>query len=97
MSEIIPKYNYIKEEIMSEEANIIAKIGIDTDPPAKEPIFISLSSYMNKKYVDIRKYYKDSTDEFKPTKKGITMTLSQLKDFTQSINDNIDKIENWFK
>ena len=62
MSEIIPKYNYIKEEIMSEEANIIAKIGIDTDPPAKEPIFISLSSYMNKKYVDIRKYYKDSTD-----------------------------------
>ena len=52
---------------------------------------------MNKKYVDIRKYYKDSTDEFKPTKKGITMTLSQLKDFTQSINDNMTEIENWFK
>lgn len=81
---------------MSEEANIIAKIGVNTEPPAKEPIFISLSSYMNKKYLDIRKYYKDSSNEFKPTKKGITMTLPQLKDFMKSIDENMTNIENWF-
>ena len=81
---------------MSEEANIIAKIGVNTEPTAKEPIFISLSSYMNKKYLDIRKYYKDSSNEFKPTKKGITMTLPQLKDFMKSIDENMTNIENWF-
>ncbi|MCH5149058.1 MAG: transcriptional coactivator p15/PC4 family protein [Spirochaetales bacterium] len=81
---------------MSEEATIIAKIGLDIEPPAKEPIFISLSNYMNKKYLDIRKYYKDSADEFKPTKKGITMTLPQLKDFIKSIDENMTDIENWF-
>ncbi|MBQ1998040.1 MAG: transcriptional coactivator p15/PC4 family protein [Spirochaetales bacterium] len=83
---------------MTEEPNnIIAKIGIDTNPPAKEPIFISTSSYMNKKYLDIRKYYKDSTGEFKPTKKGITMSLQQIKDFMKSVDDNMDTIEDWFK
>lgn len=81
---------------MSEESNVIAKIGLDTEPPAKEPIFISLSNYMNKKYLDIRKYYKDSSDEFKPSKKGITMTLPQLKDFMKSIDENMADIENWF-
>lgn len=81
---------------MSEETNIIAKIGVDTDPPAKEPIFISLSSYMNKKYLDIRKYYKDASNDFKPTKKGITMSLSQLKSFMKSIDENMADIEKWF-
>jgi hypothetical protein len=52
---------------------------------------------MNKKYLDIRKYYKDSTGEFKPTKKGITMSLQQIKDFMKSVDDNMDTIEDWFK
>jgi len=39
-------------------------------------IRVQKSDYKNKTYIDIRKYYLDEgTDEFKPTRKGITIPI----------------------
>ena len=52
--------------------------------------------YPNKIYSAVMQY-KLVYGEYKPTKIGITMSLSQLKDFMKSIDENMDNIENWFK
>ena len=46
-----------------------------------EKIFFNLSEYKGKKYADIRIYYEDDEGEWKPTKKGITLTLDRFAEF----------------
>lgn len=81
---------------MEDENKVIAKIGMDENTSSKEPIFVSLSSFKNFKYLDIRKYYHDG-GEWKPTKKGITMNLAQINEFTKAIADHKTEIESWFE
>jgi len=52
-----------------------------------EEIRITLCEYRQKKYVDIRIFFqpKDAS-EMKPTKKGITMNISQLYELAQGLS-----------
>jgi Transcriptional Coactivator p15 (PC4) len=81
---------------MSEENKNLAIIGIDEkgEPVVREPIFISLSSYKNSKFLDVRKFYKEG-EEWLPTKKGITINQSQFKEFLAVLNKNEQEITNW--
>lgn len=83
---------------MDNELKEIGVIGIDQNGEAvvKEPIFIKLSSYKNSKFLDIRKYYEEN-GEWKPTKKGITLSKDQLNDLLKMIKNNENSIEEWFK
>jgi hypothetical protein len=50
-----------------------------------EKIFFNLSEYKGKKYADIRIYYEDDEGEWKPTKKGITLTLDRFSEFKEKL------------
>jgi hypothetical protein len=83
---------------MSDESKEIGRIGFDSsgEPVIREPIIIKLSSYRNSKFIDIRKYY-EADNDWKPTKKGVTLTGEQLNEFQKMLKDNENDINNWFK
>jgi len=79
-----------------EESKIIAKITKDENgKDLKEQIFISLSEFKNSKFIDLRKFYQED-EEWKPTKKGITMNINQIDQLIKLINENRKEIESWF-
>lgn len=56
--------------------------------------FMEVSKFHGKTYVSIREYYKDSSGQQKPTKKGISLTVDQWKKVVENaekINDIILK------
>ncbi len=78
---------------MEEKKNIIATIGVNEG--IKEPIFLSLTEFKDTKYLDVRKYYKDA-DEWKPTRKGITLNHSQIENLVDSLIAHKEEIDTWF-
>ncbi len=48
-----------------------------------EKIFFSLSEYKGKHYADIRIYFENDEGEWKPTKKGITISLDRFAEFKE--------------
>lgn len=81
---------------MPDESKNLGKIGFDNngEPKIREPIFVKLSSYRNAKFIDIRKYYEDN-EEWKPTKKGVTLNKEQLDELLKILNDNVNDINKW--
>lgn len=79
-----------------DDKKVIATIGIDSDgdPVIPEPIFISLTSFKTKKYLDIRKRY-SKDGEWMPTKKGITLALDQYNELKKALEDNSEEILKW--
>lgn len=86
------------DEQQNAEGFILAKMGVDSEGNSefKEPIFLTMSSYKNAKYMDIRKYYSDN-GEWKPTKKGVTLNLDQISILKKVLNERSEEIEKWFK
>ena len=78
---------------MPDESKEIGVIGVDSsgEPTIREPIFVKLSSYRNKNYLDIRKFYLDG-DEWKPTKKGVTLSDDQFEELLKIFTDNKSSI-----
>ena len=69
---------------MAEEAKILATIPRN----ATEQLQISINSYKEKKYLDLRIYY--TTDDgatWLPTKKGVTFAPDQLDVLTDAIEE----------
>ncbi len=82
---------------MSDESSELKKIGtvgIDENGKSvhKEPIFVSISEYKKVKYLDIRKYYEDN-DQWRPTKKGITVNSEQFSDLMNLLKDKENEIK----
>lgn len=50
-----------------------------------EKIVFSLSEFKGKNYADIRIYYEDDEGEWKPTKKGIAITLDRFQEFQEHL------------
>lgn len=65
----------------SEKVELLGKIGINENGEAtiREPIFITINEFKKNKFLDIRKYYREG-NEWKPSKKGITISLEQFSD-----------------
>jgi len=66
--------------------------SFDTSPT--ERVQVSLSTFKGKTYVDLRIYYKASDGEFKPTKKGITLSPDLLPELGEAIRKLMEKVEN---
>ena len=54
-----------------------------------EKIFFSLSEFKGKKYADIRIYFENDEGEWKPTRKGLTLSLDRFAEF----KDNLGTLE----
>ncbi len=84
---------------MSETTKNLGVIGLDENGApvngTKEPIMVSLSSFKNAKYLDIRKYYFAENGEMLPTKKGVTLHKDQLSELIKILSDNKVEIDNW--
>ena len=52
-----------------------------------EKILFSVSEFKGKKYADIRIYYEDDEGEWKPTKKGVTVSLESFAEFQERIEE----------
>ena len=48
-----------------------------------EKIMVSLSEYKGFTFVDIRVHYEDGTGEWKPTKKGVTITPDKIDELVE--------------
>ncbi len=51
-----------------------------------EKIKITISEFKNRKFVDIRTYYLDDNMEWKPTKKGVTVSPHLLDMIVDALN-----------
>jgi hypothetical protein len=81
---------------MAEESKEIAFIGLDEKgyPVVREPVKITLSSYKNAKYLDIRKFY-EKNGEWLPTPKGITINGEIFDKFIEILKEHQEEIRNW--
>ena len=52
-----------------------------------EKILFSVSEFKGKNYADIRIYYEDDEGEWKPTKKGVTVSLENFSEFKERIEE----------
>jgi len=50
-----------------------------------EKIVFGVSEYKGKTYADIRIYYEDDEGEWKPTKKGVTVSLDRFWEFKENM------------
>ena len=65
--------------------NLIAQLPDDS-------IFVSISDFKGRKYVDIRKYFVSDNNKWIPTKKGIALGKEQFERLLKALNDNKDEI-----
>jgi len=52
---------------------------------ATERIRVSTESYKGRDYLDIRIYYQDNEGEWKPTRKGVTVSPEKAEEFSDLI------------
>lgn len=50
-----------------------------------EEIRISLTVFKKKQYIDLRTYYKGDDGEFRPSKKGINLSVDLLPDLLEAV------------
>lgn len=58
----------------------------------KTKILVKETTYEDKQYVDIRKWYLDKSGEWKPTAKGISIPVEHSKKFTIRLTKMVKKI-----
>lgn len=59
---------------------------------ATEKIRVNLSEYKGYRFVDIRIYFADDSGEWKPTKKGVTITKDGLDTLIKLLNEGKKKL-----
>ncbi len=75
---------------MQDKAKIIGELPKNS----QEKYVVALKEYKGKKFLDIRIYYQaDPVNiEWKPTKKGITITKNNSSDFLDLIKKGLDEL-----
>jgi hypothetical protein len=74
---------------MAEEPKVLATIPRN----ATEQIQISINSYKNKQYVDLRVYYTtDDGESWLPTKKGVTISPEHLDTLREAIEEAMQEL-----
>ncbi len=63
----------------------MSEIITEMDKGWNEKIVFSLSNFKEKSYADIRIYYEDDEGEWRPTKKGITVSLDRFGEFKEHL------------
>ena len=63
-------------------------MAVDIKKNSREVIRIEGSEYQGNRFVDLRVYYyDDSNDEYRPTKKGVAIPYSSLGEVIQALKD----------
>ena len=52
---------------------------------ATEVVHVSLTEYRGRKLVDVRIYYSDAEGQYRPTKKGVSLSLEVYPDFKRAM------------
>jgi len=60
---------------------------------ATEEVRATLRTYRGRQYVDLRIYYQDDAGEYKPTKKGINLSVELLGDLTRMVDKLAKAVE----
>jgi hypothetical protein len=60
---------------------------IEIEKNSREIIRISLSEFKGKKLIDLRVWYKDKEDEYKPSQKGLSLSVDKYKELKDAIED----------
>jgi hypothetical protein len=83
---------------MPDESKELGFLGLDENgfPSVREPVKVSLSSYKNARYLDIRKFY-EKDGEWLPTQKGITLSGDLFDQLLDILNQEKDQIRTWIK
>lgn len=58
-----------------------------------EKILFSVSEFKGKKYANVRIYYEDDAGEWKPTKKGLSISMDSYAEF----RENLDHLEKYLR
>jgi hypothetical protein len=59
----------------------------EMDKGWNEKIVFSVSQFKGKDYANIRIYYEDDEGEWKPTKKGITVSMDSFAEFKEHLEE----------
>ncbi len=59
----------------------------------QEMMRVSIEEFKNKKYLDIRTYYLNDENEWKPTKKGVTVSLELIPELSKLIQKAEQEID----
>ena len=54
---------------------------------ATEVVRVSLTEYKGRKLIDMRVYYSDDSGEYRPTKKGVSLSVDVYPDFKRALLD----------
>ena len=74
---------------MAEEPKLLATIPRN----ATEQIQISINSYKNKQYLDLRVYYTtDDGESWLPTKKGVTISPENLDTLREAVEEAMQEL-----
>lgn len=57
-----------------------------------EKIRVSLSEYKGYQFIDVRVYFEDDSGEWKPTKKGITVSKDNIEPLVKLLNEGKKKL-----
>ena len=61
----------------------------------QEKLIVSISEYKTHTYIDIRVYYEDKkTGEYKPTKKGVALPPSIIREVMELVLEGAEKLQN---
>jgi hypothetical protein len=52
---------------------------------ATEVVRVSLTEYRGRKLVDVRVYYSDDEGQYRPTKKGVSLSVEVYPDFKRAL------------
>tara|TARA_B100000287_G_C20554904_1_gene749995 strand:- start:224 stop:463 length:240 start_codon:yes stop_codon:yes gene_type:complete len=65
---------------------------------SKEKILISLNEYQGHKYIDLRVHYEEEgTGEYKPTKKGIALSVKVIPEIISKLQEGYTKLKDTTK
>ena len=74
---------------MAEEPKLLATIPRN----ATEQIQVSINSYKNKQYLDLRVYYTtDDGESWLPTKKGVTISPENLDTLREAVEEAMQEL-----
>lgn len=57
-----------------------------------ERLRVSIENFKGREYVDVRIYYQDKEEEWRPTKKGVTVAPEKTEEFIALINEAHKKL-----
>jgi hypothetical protein len=60
---------------------------------ATERVRISTESYKGRDYLDVRIYYQDNNGEWKPTKKGVTISPEKIDELSELVKKASEELK----